>query len=152
MVVRNIFHHQIFSPENNKFATVTAVANKKKDDDVVKKTLTTKHNDNKKKGFWSTNNGRGLMVFFLSGVLHELIIWSTCREITFEQLLFFLIHGVAVMLETNFTRNQRRTGLKARFICIILHLLFINLTARLFLAPFIRHDFLKPLEITFSFL
>ncbi|CAO3631563.1 unnamed protein product [Cunninghamella blakesleeana] len=156
MVVRNVFHHQIFSPENNKFAK--AEANKKKADDIddLKKSalIEKKKKDdmNKKKGFWSTNNGRGLKVFFLSGVLHELIIWSTCREITLEQLLFFLIHGVAVMLETNFTRNQRRTGLMARLICIILHLLFINLTARLFLAPFVRHDFLKPLEINYSYL
>ncbi|CAO3630180.1 unnamed protein product [Cunninghamella echinulata] len=149
MVVRKIFHNQVFLPENNKFAVAAAAINKKKDD-IDDEDLKIKRN--KGSGFWSTHNGRGLVVFFLSGVLHELIIWSCCREVTLEHIFFFLIHGIAVMLETNLTRRQRRTEWKARSICIVAHLLFITLTGRLFLAPFIRHDFLTPLAINFSFL
>ncbi|KAI8097703.1 uncharacterized protein BX664DRAFT_293393 [Halteromyces radiatus] len=139
MVVRNQFHHQVFMPMqadmyNNK-----------------EKTTSQPIHPQQKKGFWSSKNGRGLVVFMLSGVLHELIIWSTCREITLENFTFFTLHGIAVLVETSVTRKQRRTNTMELLWCRLAYFTFMTLTARLFLAPFVRHDYLTPLSITFSF-
>ncbi|ORZ19426.1 hypothetical protein BCR42DRAFT_409750 [Absidia repens] len=87
----------------------------------------------------------------LSGVLHELIIWSICREITLENFAFFTLHGLAVLVETNVTRNQRRHDPWALLWCRLAFMTFMTLTARLFVAPFVRHDFLSPLHITYTF-
>lgn len=128
-VVRRQFHGQVFMPKEN----------------MDKKDLPSRG------GFWGSRNGRGLIVFMLSGVLHELILWSNSREVTLENFAFFTLHGVAVMVEANVTRHRPRpshtVGLWA---CRMTFLLFMTLTARLFVAPFLRHDFWTPLPLGFQ--
>ncbi|KAI8329837.1 hypothetical protein BC941DRAFT_442039 [Chlamydoabsidia padenii] len=104
---------------------------------------------NKSKGFWTSRHARGLNIFMLSGVLHELILWSNCREITLENFCFFFLHGLAVMVETSMTRNQRRLQQKELWLCRGAFLVFMTFTARLFVAPFVRHDFWVPLDVSF---
>lgn len=64
---------------------------------------------------------------------------------TLENLLFFTLHGVAVLVQVTV---RVATGSKGspqgvmHVFCIACHLLFMTLTGRLFLAPFIRYNFL----------
>jgi D-alanyl-lipoteichoic acid acyltransferase DltB (MBOAT superfamily) len=129
-VVRRQFHGQVFMPKEN---------NKEKE------------NLQPRGGFWGSRNGRGLIVFMLSGVLHELILWSNSREITLENFAFFTLHGIAVMVEANVTRHRPRpSNTLGLWGCRVAFLLFMTLTARLFVAPFLRHDFWTPLPLGFQ--
>jgi hypothetical protein len=111
--------------------------------------------DEKKKpkksaGFFSTNAGRGLMTFFISGAFHELIICSVCRRVTLENLAFFTLHGLISTLEVKYFGNltkQQPTGWK-RVARIAAQLTFMTLTGRLFLAPFLRTRFTEILPLT----
>lgn len=88
---------------------------------------------------------RGLLVFFVSGLFHELIIMSCCRKMTLENLLFFTLHGAAVLAQVSvrvLTGSKCSPHSLMRIFCIASHLLFLTLTGRLFLAPFIRYNFL----------
>ncbi|ORX47057.1 hypothetical protein DM01DRAFT_1327425 [Hesseltinella vesiculosa] len=132
MVMHNTFHDKVFLKESDKSP-------------IDKKRKATS-------SFWSSNNGRGLLVFILSGVLHEMIVCANSREVTLENTAFFLVHGVVVMLEANLLRKQPPAHWLTWTLCVLAHLVFISLTARLFLAPFIRYDFLSPLLATHTFL
>lgn len=96
-------------------------------------------------------NLRGLLVFFVSGVFHEMIIMSICRKMTLENLLFFTLHGVAVLMELTLRdRFQCKSYPKGmmRVLSVALHLVFLAATGRLFLAPFVRYDFMGIREST----
>ncbi|KAI8968535.1 hypothetical protein BDF20DRAFT_964692 [Mycotypha africana] len=99
------------------------------------------------KCLWGSRRMRGLLSFIISGVFHELIIMSTCRHITLENLLFFTLQGVAVMLELE-TRTMiqphEELDLRRRVPRIMLQLLFMAITGRLFTAPFLKYNFLAP--------
>ncbi|KAG1082420.1 hypothetical protein G6F42_022582 [Rhizopus arrhizus] len=96
-----------------------------------------------KKSFWATHQGRGLLSFIISGVFHELIIMSACRHITLENLIFFSLQGVAVMIEVQLRQGklkQEPTGI-VRIGCVALQLVFMSITGRLFTGPFLRYHF-----------
>ncbi|KAI8645080.1 hypothetical protein BD408DRAFT_412212 [Parasitella parasitica] len=103
-----------------------------------------------KQSFWATRQGRGLLAFIVSGVFHELIIMSACRHITLENLLFFTLQGVVVMIEVEVRQGnlkQEPAGV-TRVLCVALQLLFMSTTGRLFTGPFLRyHFFPENLEI-----
>ncbi|ORY98894.1 hypothetical protein BCR43DRAFT_488342 [Syncephalastrum racemosum] len=97
-------------------------------------------------------NLRGLLVFFVSGVFHEMIIMSICRKMTLENLIFFTLHGVAVLFELTLRDRFHCKGYPRgmmRVLSVALHLLFLAATGRLFLAPFVRYDFMGIRESTF---
>ncbi|KAI9483833.1 MAG: hypothetical protein EXX96DRAFT_520448 [Benjaminiella poitrasii] len=97
--------------------------------------------------FTRTRQGRGLMAFIVSGVFHELIIMSTCRRMTLENLAFFTLQGLFVLLEVEFVSHVKGEGRKRQIACIALQLLQMSITGRLFLGPFLRYDFLPPLPL-----
>ncbi|CEP12956.1 hypothetical protein [Parasitella parasitica] len=103
-----------------------------------------------KRTFWTTRQGRGLLAFIVSGIFHELIIMSACRHITLENLLFFTLQGLVVMIEVELRQGnlkQEPTGV-TRVVCVALQLLFMSITGRLFTAPFLRyHFFPENLEV-----
>ncbi|KAI9252505.1 hypothetical protein EDC94DRAFT_620738 [Helicostylum pulchrum] len=107
--------------------------------------------DEKKKpvGFLSTNAGRGLLSFIVSGAFHELIICSVCRKLTLENFCFFSIHGLACMLESKYFNKKKPTTNIGKVSRIACQLGFMVLTGRLFLAPFLRHKFTEILPLTF---
>lgn len=125
--MRNLLHSQVF-------------AGKKEKEKVIEG----------KKGFFSTNQGRGLLAFFVSGAFHELIVCSVCRKVTLENLSFFTMHGIACMLEVKCLQNKLSREPKGteRIGRIIAQLSFMTLTGRLFLAPFLRHRFTEILPLT----
>lgn len=96
-----------------------------------------------KESFWATRSGKGLLSFIVSGVFHELIIMSTCRHITLENLVFFTLQGFAVMIEVAIRQGslkQEPAGI-VRVLCIALQLVFMSITGRLFTGPFLRYHF-----------
>jgi hypothetical protein len=109
---------------------------KQKDDAIV--TRGTDH-----RSFWSTSQGRGLLAFIISGTFHELIIMSACRRITLENLAFFTLQGIACMIEVQLRQGALKQEPKGRtrVLCVALQLLFMALTGRLFLGPFLRYNF-----------
>ncbi|KAI8063185.1 hypothetical protein BC940DRAFT_243570 [Gongronella butleri] len=134
MVMRNTFHSKVFSVKDE------IVASDEKKMAAPAET---------KASFWSSANGRGLLVFLMSAILHEMIVCANSREITLENFVFFLLHGLVMMAEVNLTRRQRRsTASWSWALCVAINLVFMSFTARLFLAPFIRFDFLSPLPRT----
>lgn len=105
----------------------------------------TQDHTKKKTTFWATRQGRGLLTFIVSGVFHELLIMSTCRRITLENFMFFTVQGLAVTIETEIRQGalkQEPTGM-TRIICILLQLLFMSITGRLFTGPFLRYNFFR---------
>lgn len=130
--VRNLLHSQVFA--------IQAKNDMKKDDNIKE--------IEKPEGFFSTNQGRGMMAFIVSGAFHELIICSVCRKVTLENFCFFTMHGLVCMMEAKyFNTKQKPTGWK-RAARIALNLGFMTLTGRLFLAPFLRTRFTEILPIT----
>jgi hypothetical protein len=117
------------------------------DDDIKDKP--TKLKTKKNQGFWSTREGRGLLSFIVSGIFHELIIMSCCRRMTFENLVFFTLQGVTVLVEIKLRQGvlkQEPTG-TTRFYLILTQLLFMMSTGRLFTGPFLRYQFLGENDI-----
>lgn len=101
-------------------------------------------------GFFSTQQGRGLLSFIVSGAFHELIICSVCRKLTLENFCFFALNGVACMIEVKYFGSKKKkpiTGI-ARVCRIMCQLSFMILTGRLFLAPFLRARFMQVLPLT----
>lgn len=156
-VVRNLLHTQIFKstkkpgPENkstrrmeetsnNRRVTRSHTANKAVGIKNVIHDVTVTHVQPKRSSFWTTASGRGLLAFIVSGAFHEVIIMSVCRKITLENFIFFTLQGLAVMLEVNLRQGawkQEPTGV-TRVWCIGAQLLFMSITGRLFVAPFLR--------------
>jgi hypothetical protein len=102
----------------------------------------------------ASDQARGLMTFVVSGVFHELIIWSVCRRVTLENLCFFTMQGLACFIQARYFKSPTKkhqalpvTGWK-RAVCVVAHLSFMILTGRLFLAPFLRHRFTQVHPIT----
>lgn len=107
-----------------------------------------KKNDNKSKaasandGYISQRNIYGLLIFLISGLMHDLMIAAATRNITFELTAFFMIHGIVVSLEAKFRTAKYKkdpTGVN-RVVCNLLTVLFFVTTGRLFLGPILRHD------------
>ncbi|KAG0739967.1 hypothetical protein G6F57_001796 [Rhizopus arrhizus] len=157
-VIRNLLHTQIFL--TNKHNTEIAEKEDAYQQDEDKKRAQAKNATKKQeiqkyrlnepsqvldhlRSFFSKRHGRGLITFVVSGVFHELIIMSVCRQITFENLMFFTIQGVAVLLEVVLRHGalkQEPEG-KTRIICIAAQLLFMACTGRLFLGPYLRYAY-----------
>lgn len=131
--VRNLLHAQVFA-SNRPIAT-------KKDDDNEKKPTV---------GFFSTNTGRGLLSFLVSGAFHELIVCSVCRKLTLENFAFFTIHGLACMIESIYFHKKKPTSYTEKAIRIAGQLSFMVITGRLFLAPFLRHRFTEIIPLTYK--
>lgn len=81
-------------------------------------------------------------VFFVSGLMHEYFVWACLGHVPRHvgaMLLFFLVHGAAVVLETAWDRRARaRGGAPPRrwpaWIAVPLHQLWMLATAPLFFA------------------
>lgn len=77
-------------------------------------------------------------VFIVSGLIHELFVLSCLGHVGRYpgfMLLFFAIHGVAVMAQLAWDRGPGRRSTMARPLAIALHLGWITLTSPLFFAP-----------------
>ena len=85
----------------------------------------------------------GILVFVVSGAFHELLIASMFRKVTLENLTFFTLHGIAVWVQltvrslVGWTRQDPHGLL--RVLCIGAHLMFLAVTGRFFLAPYLRY-------------
>lgn len=173
-MVRNLLHKQVFTAQNITTSDVIPTTVKRNVEKSMKKKQAKIQGRIKKKtprrttqntlvsaaptadieliekqkknvSFWSRRQGRGLLAFIISGIFHELIIMSACRRITLENLAFFTIQGLAVMIEAKLRQGalkQEPEG-KTRILCIALQLLFMSITGRLFTAPFLRYDFFR---------
>jgi hypothetical protein len=79
-------------------------------------------------------------VFVISGLLHELfvlfVLGHPARHAGF-MMIFFGLHGLAVMVQLAWDRGRRRRRRQsmARPLAVALHLLWMTLTAPLFFAP-----------------
>lgn len=131
-----MLHSQVFTSSKSK-----SVSAKEKEKEERKE-------KEKKKGFFSINQGRGLLAFLVSGAFHELIICSVCRKLTLENFSFFTLHGLVCMAEVKYFQSKEPPKGLARFGRIITQLGFMTLTGRLFLAPFLRHRFTEVLPLT----
>ncbi|GAA5805797.1 hypothetical protein HPULCUR_011323 [Helicostylum pulchrum] len=158
-VVRNLLHTQIFKstkkpgPENKSVQKMEETSNNRRvtrrltaANKAVAETkngihdVTVTHVQPKRSSFWTTASGRGLLAFIVSGTFHEVIIMSVCRKITLENFIFFTLQGLAVTLEVNLRQGawkQEPTGMTSIW-CIGAQLLFMSITGRLFVAPFLR--------------
>ncbi|KAI8137476.1 hypothetical protein BJV82DRAFT_635015 [Fennellomyces sp. T-0311] len=85
---------------------------------------------------------RGLLVYFISGLYHELIIVCLFRQVSLENVIFFTLHGVIVLAEVVV---REKTGYKQelvgwqRVVGIACTLTTLVVTGRMFLAPFLRY-------------
>ncbi|KAI9491750.1 hypothetical protein BDB00DRAFT_471260 [Zychaea mexicana] len=84
---------------------------------------------------------RGLFVFFISGVYHEVLLLSLFRRTSGENLLFFTLQGLIVLLEINV---REKTGYKQdvsgwiKVLCYVCFWTSLAVSGRVFLAPFLR--------------
>ncbi|KAI9493576.1 hypothetical protein BDB00DRAFT_367419 [Zychaea mexicana] len=136
--VRNLLHRIVFMRGKNDGCTSVMDGKKKK-----------KQHDMKKKDSNNTllavgsRNIMGFMAFVVSGVFHELIIASMFRRFTLENLVFFTLHGVAVWIQltvrdwAKWSKDEPHGA--SRLICVALHLMFLAVTGRFFLAPYLRY-------------
>lgn len=69
------------------------------------------------------------------------------RRMTLEQVLFFMLHGCVVWAEVQLRRKRPVAGWY-RVGCILGHLMFLTLTGRLFLAPYVRCELIKRHVLT----
>lgn len=131
-LVHKVFHQQLFYCKQQK------VQQEQKQDMPPKRSATNI--------LFSSPNLRGLFVFLISGVFHELLLMALVRRMTLEQVLFFMLHGLTVLGEVQLTRHQLfyrdpPTDPARRVLCILVHMTFLTLTGRLFLAPYLRDDY-----------
>jgi hypothetical protein len=112
-----------------------AYSNGKKSDDKIKPASTDK-------GYFTVETVYGLLIFFISGLFHDLMITAATRNITFELTAFFMIHGIVVALEANLRTGKYKqdpTGV-TRVFCNLVTVLFFVTTGRVFLNAILRHD------------
>lgn len=79
-----------------------------------------------------------LRAFFISALMHELIMTIVNRNITLEQFSFFLLQGIAVYLQSLAPKSICDN--MSTFIRRILTMLFLSSTSKLFIAPFMRYE------------
>lgn len=84
----------------------------------------------------------GLLIFLLSGLMHDFMIAAAARTITFELTAFFLIHGIAVALEATYRTGKYKNDPEGihHVLCNLLTVLFFTTTGRLFLSPILRQE------------
>lgn len=84
----------------------------------------------------------GLLIFFLSGLIHDFMIAAAARTITFELTAFFLIHGIVVALEAKYRTGKYKKDPEGIYhvLCNLLTVLFFTTTGRLFLSPILRQE------------
>ncbi|KAI7904215.1 uncharacterized protein BX663DRAFT_451842, partial [Cokeromyces recurvatus] len=102
--IRNLLHKQVFMNDSYLLKTTppdsSITVTKDKSIDYLKTPLVVVVLQQRIMSFFTrTRQGRGLLAFIISGIFHELIIMSTCRRMTFENLLFFILQGLFVLLE-----------------------------------------------------
>lgn len=90
---------------------------------------------------------RGLFIFFVSGLFHEVMLAAVIRKVTLEQILFFTLHGVLVLMEIKLLNTTLRPdkGWMHRTICMLFNFALLVVTGRLFLAPYIRTDLITQI-------
>ncbi|MCA9709215.1 MAG: hypothetical protein KDK70_25450, partial [Myxococcales bacterium] len=79
-----------------------------------------------------------LAVFVISGVVHEYFIVACLgrpSSYTGWMMLFFLLHGAAVMLQLWWDRGRGRNRRMTRPVAVTLHMLWLSATAPLFFFP-----------------
>ncbi|KAI7869335.1 hypothetical protein BDF14DRAFT_1783955 [Spinellus fusiger] len=83
-----------------------------------------------------SRNAKGFLTFLLSGVGHDMLDAINFRRMTFENVLFFGIHGIVVYAEVSLLKRffKEPTGLM-RIPYIVLNMTFLSLTGKIFLAP-----------------
>ena len=77
-------------------------------------------------------------IFALSGFIHEYFVFATLGRLssyTGYMMVFFGIHGVAVMAQLAWDRGPGRRRSMSRPLAVGLHLAWFTLTAPLFFAP-----------------
>ncbi|KAI9244134.1 hypothetical protein BDA99DRAFT_610260 [Phascolomyces articulosus] len=131
LYMQRLFHLLIFSPEQR---IVDHHNTKKEDDQNKKKKIDQQIGVNRKL--------RGLSVFVTSGLYHEVLMLSLFRETTGENLLFFTLQGLMVLLEITLREKtgyrQDLSGWK-RVIGFAGTWFNFALTGRIFMAPFLRY-------------
>ncbi|KAF7732308.1 hypothetical protein EC973_005204 [Apophysomyces ossiformis] len=94
-------------------------------------------------GPWASPVVRCLTIFVISGVFHEVIVMSLARVMTLENLAFFILHGFGTVIDTKL-QTKSPEGWN-RVACVMLYTLFLGLTLRLFLAPYLRLEIPEPI-------
>eukprot|EP00878_Enallax_costatus_P007532 GHUV01007888.1.p1 GENE.GHUV01007888.1~~GHUV01007888.1.p1 ORF type:complete len:490 (+),score=83.66 GHUV01007888.1:1090-2559(+) len=88
---------------------------------------------------------RSLVVFAMSGVWHEYITWAAWGVVTGKYMAFFLMHGLAVIVEGVAVRlvpKHIQAGIPYWFKRVYATA-FMVLTAPLFTAPYRQHGYLE---------
>ncbi|KAI7848906.1 hypothetical protein BDC45DRAFT_521889 [Circinella umbellata] len=98
-IVQKIFHRQIFTASIESRNSTIKVTNQKKNE--------SRPSSSSWLQCWSSSSIRGLAVFIISGLFHEIVLMALVRKMTFEQVLFFTLHGIAVWFEIKFGNSVR---------------------------------------------
>lgn len=79
-----------------------------------------------------------MCVFLFSGLMHEYVIYITIHKFSGDQMKFFLLQGLAVVLE-HAIKPQINTLSMPKFLSFILTFLFNGITSGYFLRPWITY-------------
>ena len=123
LYIKRLFHLLIFAPEETRLIEGKGGIGKNKSNSVNRKI-------------------RGLTVFFISGIFHEVLMLSLFRETTGENLLFFTLQGLSVLLEVTIrekTGHRQEVSGWRRMVCFAGTWINFALTGRVFIAPFLRY-------------
>lgn len=130
--VKNLLHEQFFATTTHQVP--------QKPHDAMKITLSNQRQLSASR--YTSRIVRGLFIFFVSGLFHEVMLAAVVRKVTLEQILFFMLQGVLVLLEIKLLDTTLRPdkGWIHRTWCILFNFALLAVTGRLFLAPYIRSD------------
>ncbi|KAI8882737.1 hypothetical protein K501DRAFT_250774 [Backusella circina FSU 941] len=105
----------------------------------IKKSEAKQKKDNDDKRFLSKSMLCGLLIFLISGLFHDFMIVAVTRDFTLELTTFFLLHGIAVMLQVKYGPKKEPQGIW-HLLGNLMTVVFFVTTGRLFLGPILRHE------------
>jgi hypothetical protein len=91
-----------------------------------------------------------MCVFFFSGIIHEYTVYITFRKFSGDQLKFFLLQGLAVVIEYALKRQFGQINIP-KSIMFLLTFVFNGITAGYFIKPWISY-FDKNQKLKYSFI
>jgi CDP-diglyceride synthetase len=98
----------------------------------------------------------GMSVFVCSAIMHEWINFVAFNESNGENLIFFIVNGIAttaqIVLQKRYGLQNRKIGIFERFFLIGLNTIFFTSICKLFLAPYLRSSIFERESLKHIFL
>lgn len=85
-----------------------------------------------------SNTTKGIFTYFLSGCLHEFVIWFISGKWSGKNMIFFLLHGLFVLLENKMKLPKKTTDFQGKLIGWLWATGIILITSPLFFDPYIE--------------